>query len=171
MWGKKTVTAEEMAQGLLKLCGMFAEDLYTGLTPILQAQGLLRESAEKDAFALEAMQLYIWLISYVLADERAVLRALHRMFAAWDADNFQARASQTMEQRFEFYTKATHRDRELRAEGHPPMCLAYAALQCLLNKPGETTFGLSVSVAVSRTLLSAFPAVDKFRAQFKIRGA
>ena len=32
------------------------------------------------------------------------------------------------------------------------MCLAYAALQCLLNKPGETTFGFSVSVAVSRTL-------------------
>src|ERR1035441_623063 len=171
MGGKKAVSEEEIAQGLLKLCGMFAEDLYSGLTPILQAQGLLRESAEKDAFAIEAMQLYIWLVSYVLADERAVLRALHRMFAAWDADNFQARASQTMEQRFDLYTKATHGDLEMRAKGLVPMGLAYAALQCLLNKPGETTFGLSVSVAVSRTLLSAFPTVDKFREQFKIRGA
>lgn len=59
MWGTKTISAEEMAQGLFKMCGTFTEDLYTNLTPKLQAQGFLRESAEKDAFALEAMQLYI----------------------------------------------------------------------------------------------------------------
>ena len=100
MWGKQTVSAEEMSQTLWKMCGSFTDDFCPKLTPKLQAQGFLRDPAEKDAFAIEALQLHIWLISYVFTDDGAVLDALHNIFAAWDAAHCQARASQTVRERF-----------------------------------------------------------------------
>lgn len=165
------ISAEEMAQGLFKMCGTFTEDLYSNLTPKLQAEGFLCESTEKDAFALDAMQLYIWLTSYVCADDRPVLNVLHNMFTTWDAENFQGRGSQTMQDRFALYTEATHRDLEVRAKGITPTGLATAALQCLLNKPDEMSFGLRIRLELVGRLWSAFPTVEKFRVQFKIREA
>jgi len=169
MWGKQTVNAEEMSQTLWKMCGRFTDEFCTKFAPKLQAEGLLRDPAEQAAFALEAVQLHIWLISYVFTDDGSVLDALHGTFAAWDAANCQARASQTIAQRFALYTKATRGDLEVQAKGLTPTRLKDAAIQCLLNKPDATTLDFMVAAEVGFHIWSTFPVLQKFRNQFKIR--
>lgn len=171
MWGKQTVSAEEMSQTLWKMCSSFTDDFCTKLTAKLQAQGFLRAPADQDAFAIEALQLHIWLISYVFTDDGAVLDALHNIFAAWDAANCQARASQTVRERFALYTKAAHGDLEMRAKGLTPTRLTNATIRCLLNTPDETTLDYLVGSEVGLILWSTFSVLQKFRAQVKIRKA
>jgi hypothetical protein len=173
MPSEETVSAEEMGQALWWQCRKFTDEFCTRLMPKFQAQGFLKNPAEQDAFALEALQLYFWLISYVFTDDGAVLDALHKIFYDWDSANCQARASQTVQERFSLYTQACHQDIQRQAKGDMPTHLRHAALQCLLNngKPDERIVGWEVGGEVGFSLWTTFPNVQHFRAKFKIRRA
>jgi hypothetical protein len=118
MSSEKAASAEEMGDALWGMCGRFTDDFYTRFTPKLQAEGFLHDPAEHDVFAIEALQLHLWIISYVLRDDGGVLDVVHNLFAAWDTANCQGRVSQTVRKRFARYTRALHQDDETRAKGH-----------------------------------------------------
>jgi len=172
---QKRITKEEMGQGLWEICCQLSNDFCTNLRPEFQAKSFLQNSAADNLFLLESVKLHLWIISFALNNDRAVLDVLHNIFVSW-APSWSPKAAENLSARFALYNKAFLKDEELHTKGAVAVELTHAALQCLLNdgKPSEQIgfvgLGSLLITEVQGMISVTFPSVREFRSEFIIVG-
>ena len=167
LWFKKTVSKEEMGSALWQVCCREAEDFCKSVGPKLQGEGFLNDWTTDTRFMNEAVIVHYHIIWTALNKERAVLDVFNNFLNC--SPIIQQSGMESVYSRFPLYNEAILKDEGMRAKGLMVGHLAWTALQCLVNRPGNKDFSARILTEVGLRLWSFFPAVRKLRNEFRIR--
>ena len=174
-FGKKKVTAKEMADGLWMCCRKFSGESYKDIVQMLEKAGHTLTQDKQFELSRQLIIANLWVISKALPSDRIALDHLHQHYVMGHANLAEdtegkrecvSMANQELLGRYKQYHESWNAD-----EPANQALLASEMLQNMVGKDelGEDCLNMMLLFPLQVHILGMMKAVRDFRTKFEIR--